>query len=119
MYTTISNFIQITDMPTPISTRSARMQALLEQQLTPVWLELLNESSKHRVPDGSESHFKLTLVSSQFTGLSRIERHRLVNQLFNTERETGLHALSLHLYSPEEWAKHPAPPPTPPCHHQK
>ncbi len=41
-------------------------------------IELINESSQHSVPAGSESHFKALVVTPRFEGLSRIERQRLV-----------------------------------------
>ncbi|MGI9323235.1 MAG: BolA family protein [Pseudomonadales bacterium] len=40
----------------------------------------MNESGNHNVPPGSESHFKLVLVSSEFDGKPLVQRHRLVNQ---------------------------------------
>lgn len=106
-------------MSSPSLNRQARMQALLQKQFTPQFIDLNNESHQHQVPQGSESHFKLTLVSTQFSGCSRVERHRLVNTLLLPEMNTGLHALSLALYSPEEWAKHPSKLETPPCQHKK
>ena len=100
------------------ASRYERLHALLQQQFKPELLDLVDESYKHQVPQGSESHFKLTLVSIEFTGQSRIERHRLVNAVVNPERQTGLHALSLALYSPEEWAAQPQPLSSPPCQHK-
>lgn len=101
-----------------IPNRYMRMYTLLQRHFTPVHIDLVDESSNHRVPQGSESHFKLTLVSAIFKGLSRIERHRCVTNLLVSEMKTGLHALSLALYSPEEWATHPSAHMTPPCQHQ-
>lgn len=40
------------------------------QVLQPQFLEVINESHKHNVPVGSESHFKVTIVSSEFNGKS-------------------------------------------------
>ncbi|MCX7090115.1 MAG: BolA family transcriptional regulator [Legionellales bacterium] len=102
-----------------MSSRQARIQAILEQHFTSQFLDLSNVSHQHQVPEGSESHFKLTLVATQFNGHNRIERHRMVNTLLLPEMNSGLHALSLALYSPEEWAKHPEQLQTPPCQHKK
>ncbi|MGQ3888922.1 BolA family protein [Legionella sp. CNM-1927-20] len=71
--------------------------------LDPALLEIENESHNHHVPPGSETHFKLVVVAHAFENLERIDRHRKVNALLATELKTGLHALSLHLYSPSEW----------------
>ena len=102
-----------------MSSRQARMQAILQQHFTPQLIDLSNVSHQHQVPEGSESHFKLTLVATQFTGQNRIVRHRMVNTLLLAEMNSGLHALSLALYSPEEWAKHPDQLQIPPCKHKK
>ena len=98
--------------------RYQRMYAILQEHFTPEYIDLIDESNHHQVPHDGESHFKLTLVSVLFKGLARIERHRKVNDIFQPERQKGLHALSLALYSPEEWAKQPKAHSTPPCQHQ-
>ena len=85
-------------------TRQQRIEQLLTQHLTPTYLLVENESKNHHVPTGSETHFKVTAVSSHFGNLSRIARHRLVNQILAAELASGMHALSLHLYACEEWA---------------
>jgi len=84
-------------------TRKERINQLINQELTPVFLDVENESNRHHVPDGAETHFKLSIVSEKFNDLTRIARHRLVNNLLAGEFNSGLHALSLHLYTPEEW----------------
>ena len=38
------------------------------QSLQPQFLEVINESHMHNVATGSESHFKVTIVSDQFNG---------------------------------------------------
>lgn len=86
--------------------RYERINQLLSQALQPIFLEVLDESGQHSVPEGSESHFKVTLVSVNFENESRIARHRRVNHLLASEFEQGLHALSLHLYTPQEWSLH-------------
>lgn len=68
-------------------------------------MEVQNESKFHQVPKDSETHFKVILVSEQFSGQSRIMRHRWLNTLLEAELKSGLHALSLHLYTPQEWEK--------------
>jgi BolA protein len=83
--------------------RSERINQLINLELAPNYLDVEDESSKHHVPEGAETHFKLSIVTTQFNGLSRINRHRLVNKLLAEELRSGLHALSLHLYTPEEW----------------
>jgi BolA protein len=47
------------------------------------------------------------VVSPQFEGQSIVQRHRSVNHLLDAELKTqgGIHALSLVLKTPEQWAK--------------
>ena len=71
--------------------------------LAPEHLEVINESHMHNVPPGSESHFKLVIVSPVFEGLSRVERHRTVNGILTQELENGLHALSMETLTQSEW----------------
>ncbi|WP_341273172.1 BolA family protein [Legionella busanensis] len=85
--------------------RKERIKNILVDHLAPVLLEVENESHNHHVPSDSETHFKLIVVTPAFESLERIDRHRKVNSLLADELKTGLHALSLHLYSPAEWEK--------------
>lgn len=88
----------------------------VSEALNPQWLELENESHSHNVPPGSETHFRLVVVSQVFDGLSRVERQRRVYELLNEERAQGLHALALWTYTPAEWqAKGQASPDSPEC----
>lgn len=88
----------------------------LSQALKPIHLEILNESSNHNVPPGSESHFKITVVSTEFDSKMLIARHRVINQLLAEELAGGVHALSMHTYTPEEWQeKNETTRQSPPC----
>jgi len=66
---------------------------------------VLNESSAHNVPKGSESHFKVVVISEAFEGPSLIQRHRLVNALLEAELAGGVHALSIKAKTPAQWDK--------------
>ena len=77
----------------------------ISQALEPIYLEVLNESNNHNVPPGSESHFKITVVSTNFDGKMLIARHRVINQLLAEELAGSVHALSMHTYTPEEWSE--------------
>lgn len=83
--------------------RKNRIKDLLNRELSPVYLNVEDESSNHHVPENAQTHFKVTAVSEQFTGLTPIARHRLLNHLLSEEFTLGLHALSMHLFTPEEW----------------
>ncbi|MEC9483792.1 MAG: BolA/IbaG family iron-sulfur metabolism protein [Halomonas sp.] len=82
------------------------IQAQIEdklQALEPVYLAVENESHKHHVPPNSETHFKVTLVSSRFEGLMPVKRHQQVYAILADEKAGPVHALALHLYTPQEW----------------
>ncbi len=86
-------------------TIESSIRTKITNEFKPEWLELENESSRHAVPAGSESHFRLVIVSTSFVGLSRVDRQRKVYDLLKDERAQGLHALALWTYTPEEWKK--------------
>jgi BolA protein len=87
----------------------------LREKLTPVVLDVVNESSMHSVPPGSETHFKVTVVSGEFEGKSAVERHRLVYAILDDELRGGVHALTLTSRTPAEWEKNPATTQSPAC----
>lgn len=76
--------------------------------LQPSHLELSNESHLHAGPR-TDSHFKLVMVADAFRGLSKVKRHQLVYRLLSAELAGPVHALALHLYSPEEWGEQVVP----------
>ena len=92
-------------------------QAMLDdalQSLSPVHLELTNESHMHNVPPGSESHFKAVVVSEHFIELARVRRHQAVYAALGDLMQR-IHALALHTYTPEEWQARTAAPASPQC----
>ena len=74
----------------------------LEQTFDPEFLEVVNESFMHNVPEGSESHFKVTVVSTAFLEKRLIARHRLINQTLADELKS-IHALAIHTLTPDEY----------------
>lgn len=79
------------------------IEAKITDALQPEHLEVTNESHMHNVPPGSESHFKVTVVTSEFDGKMLVARHRILNQLLKEELDGPVHALSLNTLTPEEW----------------
>ena len=65
----------------------------------------MNESHMHKVPENSETHFKIIIVSTIFSGKSQIARQRLINQILADEIKGPVHALSMQTHTPEEWEK--------------
>jgi BolA family transcriptional regulator, general stress-responsive regulator len=85
-------------------TAESRMRASLMVNLSPVRLDVINESELHAghrsSPGTGESHFRILIVSPKFAGLSRVARHRMVNELLAAELAGGVHALALSTYAP-------------------
>jgi BolA protein len=96
--------------------RQTRIEAAVRAALEPLHLEVVDESHMHAVPEGAESHFKLLVVSERFAGQNLVARHRAVNAVLRPEFDTGLHALALHTWTPEEWFERGgSAPESPPC----
>ena len=49
---------------------------------------------------GGGDHFRAEVVSERFEGLSRIEQHRLVYEIFGDEVGGAIHALSIKTSTP-------------------
>lgn len=81
------------------------LQEKIQAEFQPHFVAVENESHLHSSGRGAESHFKLVIVSDKFEGVSRVQRHQKLYQLFANELKNGIHALALHLYTPAEWAK--------------
>lgn len=92
----------------------ATIEAKLKEAFSPERLAIINEShlhaghhhtdnGHHAEFDGSgETHFRVRIVSNAFAGMSRIERHRAVNELLAEELKAGLHALAIEPAAPGE-----------------
>jgi BolA protein len=81
------------------------IEAKVAEALAPAHLDVINESHMHSVPPGSESHFKLVIVSDRFDGLSRVKRHQTVNGILAKELSEDIHALSMETLTAEEWER--------------
>lgn len=90
------------------------IETKLTQKFAPERLVVMNEShlhaghhhvqsGHHATFDGSgETHFRVRIVSPAFAGMSRIDRHRAVNELLADELKAGLHALAIEPAAPGE-----------------
>jgi len=83
-----------------------RMIAKLEAGLAPTALEIEDESHRHAghagARQGGETHYRIKVASSRFSGKGRIERHRMVYALLADEIAEGVHALALQTRAPGE-----------------
>lgn len=83
--------------------------------LSPTYFDIVNESMNHAgYFEGKESHFKVTIVSPDFTNKRLVARHQLVYQAANpllTAQGGSIHALAIHAFSPDEWQHQDIPSP--------
>jgi stress-induced morphogen len=80
-----------------------RIVQKLTAALQPVHLDVINESHMHSVAPGSETHFKVLVVSPVFEGQPLVLRHRAVNGVLAEELRGGVHALSIRALTPSQW----------------
>ena len=65
-------------------------------------MEVINESNTHNVPDGAESHFKITIVSDIFEDMRPVQRHQKIYEILKVEMKK-IHAIAIHPYTTNEW----------------
>ena len=98
-------------------TLQAKIEERIGAELAPVHLEVINESHMHSVPPGSETHFKVVVVSARFEGLSAVKRHQLVYGVLHEQmtQKPKIHALAITSRTPSEWAASPIANESPEC----
>jgi BolA protein len=76
----------------------------LKDTFQPSDLQVIDESAKHAGHAGArpegETHFKINIVSETFAGKSRIECHRMINNLLADELASRVHALAIIAKAP-------------------
>jgi len=89
-----------------MGTIAEAIRSKLDAALSPLRLEIVDDSAKHRghsgAREGGESHFSILIVSESFEGMPRVARQRRVNQILAEELAGPVHALSLKTLAPAE-----------------
>ena len=79
---------------------------LMTDAFTPQSLKVVDESHQHEGHAGhragGQTHYRVYIVSEAFKGKTRLERHRMINQLLSSELAGGIHALAIHAAAPGE-----------------
>lgn len=74
--------------------------------LEPLAMELVDESAQHAghsgAAPGGNTHWRLTIVSSKFSGQNGVARHRMVYQALGELMQNPIHALNISARTPEE-----------------
>lgn len=80
------------------------MQQLL-QALTPTAIDIIDDSALHAGHVGARDgggHYRLNIVSAQFSGKKTMERHRIVHAVLAELMPTKIHALSINAKAPDD-----------------
>ncbi len=86
--------------------RRARIEAKLRERLEATHVEVIDESHLHvghAGAAGGGGHFRATIVSERFDGLSRLEAQRRVYQALADEMKSEIHALAIETFTPAQW----------------
>lgn len=86
--------------------RRQHIDRCLREALDASHVEVADESHLHAGHAGAArggGHFRATVVSPRFEGLSRVARQRLVYQALAAEMQREIHALALRTLTPDEW----------------
>jgi BolA protein len=87
--------------------RRAHIESKLQRALAAEHVEVIDESHLHAGHAGAREgggHFRATIVSAQFEGLSTLKAQRLVYAALAEEMQGDIHALSMTCFTPERWA---------------
>ena len=57
----------------------------------------------HLSVEGDGRHFEAVVVSEEFAGMSRVQRHQRVFQTLGDRMREEIHALSIKTFTPQEW----------------
>lgn len=87
-------------------TVAQRITEKITKALDPIKIDVKDESHLHAGHSGArpegETHFRVTVVSDKFTGMTLIKRHRLINETLSEELQGPVHALAIKSLSPDE-----------------
>jgi BolA family transcriptional regulator, general stress-responsive regulator len=76
----------------------------LNAAFNPTSLSVIDESHQHAGHAGAhpsgESHFRVKITAKAFKGVSRVQQHRLVNDVLAEELNARVHALAIETRVP-------------------
>lgn len=85
--------------------RVERIKAMLEKAFAGARVTVQDDSARHAGHAGAQGgagHFLVRIVSQEFNGRSRLERHRLVYGALAEMLPRDIHALKIEAVSPDE-----------------
>lgn len=81
------------------------LEACLRDAFAPTVLQVDDESALHAGHAGAASgggHYRVTIVSTVFTGKTRVARHRMVYDALRAFMPDQIHALAIAASTPDE-----------------
>ncbi|OSZ75313.1 BolA family transcriptional regulator [Hydrogenophaga sp. IBVHS1] len=89
-------------MTEPTVPTAEAIEARLREALSPVQLEVIDESADHAGHAGANglgfgTHFRVRIGGPVFAGRSRVAQHRLVYDALQKFTDAGLHALAIEI----------------------
>ena len=84
--------------------RVEKIRQVLTARLAPLELQIRDDSAAHAGHAGAREggHFSVLVVSEQFAGRTRMQRHQLVYEAVSELMRTDIHALSIQARTPQE-----------------
>lgn len=86
--------------------RRTQIEEKLRNELEALHVEVIDESRLHAGHAGAKEgggHFRATIASEKFVGISRVAAQRLVFQVLANEMKHEIHALSIRTLTPDEF----------------
>lgn len=88
--------------------RRSKIEKIIKEAFEPYYFSVLDVSEEHRghlsFQENVESHFEIVIVSKIFNNKSKIDRHRMVNQILKEEYLSDLHSVTIRALTVEEFS---------------
>lgn len=89
-----------------MSTREDLIRSALEAELSPLSLDVRDDSAAHAGHAGAiqhgGGHYSVHIVSEAFAGKTQVQRHQMVYRALGTLMQSDIHALIIKASTPEE-----------------
>ena len=88
--------------------RRSKIEKIIKESFEPYYFSVFDVSEEHRghqsFQENVESHFEIVIVSKIFNNKSKIDRHRMVNQILKEEYLSDLHSVTIKALTLEEFS---------------
>ena len=81
--------------------RKQRINKILSKKFDNYFLEIIDNSNLHKGHNGflggNETHIRIILTKKDRSPINRLNIHRLINNLLETEFKSGLHSVEIKI----------------------